>query len=258
MTGATATIDRPADRIRNEESPGVGKLAAIELRKIRDTRAGKWLLGLTALLTVGFVLIVLLTGDASERGFGELIALSMMPVSFLPPILAILAITSEWSQRSGLTTFALVPRRGRVIAAKLIATTTLALAVVALAVVACAVGAAISGGEGSVSALEAIGYGIVFQVLFVTMGAAFGLAFMSSPVAIVLFFLLPSILSALGGLIDWLREPLQWVDPNSAWLVLTEPPAGGEDLAQVAVAAAVMIGLPLVAGLVRLRRTEIK
>ena len=30
------------------------------------------------------------------------------------PIIAILSVTSEWSQRSGLTTFTLVPHRGRV------------------------------------------------------------------------------------------------------------------------------------------------
>ena len=36
----------------------------------------------------------------------------------------ILAITGEWSQRSGLTTFTLVPHRGRVIAAKAMSQTT--------------------------------------------------------------------------------------------------------------------------------------
>ena len=36
------------------------------------------------------------------------------------PLIAILAVTSEWSQRTGLTTFTLVPHRGRIIAAKAI------------------------------------------------------------------------------------------------------------------------------------------
>ena len=34
------------------------------------------------------------------------------------PMIGILAVTSEWSQRSGLTTFTLVPHRGRVLWAK--------------------------------------------------------------------------------------------------------------------------------------------
>ena len=37
-------------------------------------------------------------------------------------MIAILSVTSEWSQRSGLTTFTLVPHRGRVIRAKLAVT----------------------------------------------------------------------------------------------------------------------------------------
>jgi multicomponent Na+:H+ antiporter subunit D len=37
-------------------------------------------------------------------------------------MIAILGVTSEWSQRSGLTSFTLVPSRGRVIGAKAIAT----------------------------------------------------------------------------------------------------------------------------------------
>ena len=37
------------------------------------------------------------------------------------PIIAILSVTSEWSQRTGLTTFTLVPHRGRVMLAKALA-----------------------------------------------------------------------------------------------------------------------------------------
>ncbi len=37
------------------------------------------------------------------------------------PVIAILAVAGEWSQRSGLTTFALVPHRSRVITAKAVA-----------------------------------------------------------------------------------------------------------------------------------------
>ena len=39
-------------------------------------------------------------------------------MTILLPMMAILSVTSEWSQRSGLTTFTLVPHRGRVIRAK--------------------------------------------------------------------------------------------------------------------------------------------
>ena len=42
-------------------------------------------------------------------------------MTIILPMIAILSVTSEWSQRSGLTTFTLVPHRGRVILAKAIA-----------------------------------------------------------------------------------------------------------------------------------------
>ena len=43
-----------------------------------------------------------------------------IPMALLLPVMAILSVTSEWSQRSGLTTFTLVPHRGRVIWAKMV------------------------------------------------------------------------------------------------------------------------------------------
>ena len=54
------------------------------------------------------------------------------------PMMAILSVTSEWSQRSGLTTFTLVPHRGRVIGAKVVATVVVG---VTSMVVAMAIGA---------------------------------------------------------------------------------------------------------------------
>jgi hypothetical protein len=53
---------------------------------------------------------------------------------------AILSVTSEWSQRSALTTFTLVPSRGRVIAAKAAVTLAIAIASMFVAGVGGAVG----------------------------------------------------------------------------------------------------------------------
>ena len=44
------------------------------------------------------------------------------------PMIAILSITSEWSQRTGLTTFTLVPHRSRIIPAKAFASVAIAIA----------------------------------------------------------------------------------------------------------------------------------
>ena len=53
---------------------------------------------------------------------------TLLPIGILLPVLGILTVTSEWSQRTALTTFALVPARSRVVGAKLAAGMIIALA----------------------------------------------------------------------------------------------------------------------------------
>ncbi len=60
-------------------------------------------------------------------------------VSVLLPVLGILLVTAEWSQRTALTTFTLVPRRERIIAAKAAAGVALAVAATVVCVAVCAV-----------------------------------------------------------------------------------------------------------------------
>ena len=101
----------------------------------------------------------------------------------LLPVLGVLSVTSEWSQRTAMTTFALVPGRGRVVGAKLLAGAVAAvLAVVAglaFATLANLVGMALGGaGDWNVTATS-IAMAVLFQLLNVLMGAAFGLLFLS-------------------------------------------------------------------------------
>ena len=56
------------------------------------------------------------------------------------PIVAILSVTSEWSQRTGLTTFTFEPGRGRVIAAKALCSVGVGVVSIALAAAIGAVG----------------------------------------------------------------------------------------------------------------------
>src|SRR5690606_11356088 len=68
-----------------------------------------------------------------------------IPVSLLVPVFAILTVSSEWSQRTHLTTFTLQPNRARVLAAKFVAVTLLALATIVAAVAFGALGNVIYG-----------------------------------------------------------------------------------------------------------------
>ena len=57
------------------------------------------------------------------------------PQGLLLPVLGILLVTSEWSQRTALVSFTLMPVRGRVLLAKVLASLLAGLAAIALTVV---------------------------------------------------------------------------------------------------------------------------
>jgi hypothetical protein len=98
----------------------LARLTRVELRKMFDTRSGFWLMAsllITALLaTAG----VILWAPDSDLTYTTFVSAIRFPMAVILPLIAILSITSEWSQRSGLTTFTLVPHRSRVIGAKAI------------------------------------------------------------------------------------------------------------------------------------------
>ena len=120
--------------------PGLGRLVAVELRKIVDTRAGFWLQVATVALTAVIVIVSLVIGDAADHTFAALLDVAIQPAAVLLPVAGILLVTSEWSQRTGLITFALVPVRSRVLGAKLLASLVLAVAMLAVTVAIVAAG----------------------------------------------------------------------------------------------------------------------
>ena len=87
-----------------------------------DTRAGFWLQAIVGLLTAGVV--VLFCDPHPRRGrasYATCSASRSRPRAILLPIVGILLVSSEWSQRTNLITFTLVPQRMRVMNAKLVA-----------------------------------------------------------------------------------------------------------------------------------------
>ena len=239
--GAAGTAPRPGARF--------GRLVLVESRKLVDTRAGLWLLVVIALVTAAAIALVLFTADPANLTFATLALTSALPQAVLLPVLGILAATSEWSQRTGLVTFTLEPRRLRVGAAKLVAATGVALVAVALALAVGAlanlVGRTWLDGSGSwdIAGAQLAG-AVLLQVIGVAQGVAFGAAIGSSAAAIVAFLVLPTLWSVLSALIPWLATPSRWLDLG----LTTEP---------LLTSAAVWVGLPLLVGGLRLVRREV-
>ena len=249
MTAQTAAFPRP----------GLPRLARVELRKSADTRAGIWLQVVIVLLAVALVVLQLVFGEEAEKHLSPLVSTAVQIISLILPVLGILLVTSEWSQRTGLTTFALVPQRERIIVAKTIGATILTLLAVAACVVISVVGATIAGGDWDLG-LGELGRYTLFELITMLGGVAFGLAFMNSALAIVMYFVIPIGWSILGETISALDKPADWLDLGRPMTTLADSTATmtGTDWAQLATASAVWVGLVLAIGLIRLRRTELK
>ena len=246
----TATLYAPT-AARETLAPPLARLVLVELRKAVDTRAGRWLLVLIALIAVGAAILTGVTGSDGDRNLVHVLGDTSQLVSVLLPVLGILLVTSEWSQRTALTTFTLVPRRDRVIAAKAAAGVALAAAATVVCVAVCAVVLVLADhGRAGLwqNAALAIGYVLVFQMLNLLLGVTFGLLFRSTPVAIVVYFAAPTAWSILTSTVSALAGTGRWLDPSTAWNHLAGGTLTATTWAQVGTAAAVWIVLPMLAG----------
>jgi hypothetical protein len=262
MTTTTANPSTVAPHHRPPvRRPSPLRLTGVELRKLVDTRAGLWLLVTIGLLAAALVVVQLIWAPDADQTFANFFVPTLLPVGVLLPVLGILSITSEWSQRSALTTFALVPRRGRVIAAKLAATVLAALASVLVSLAVAAVGTLVAGATGGAGTWRFEGslllHAVVLQVANVLMGAGFGLLLLNTPLAIVGYLLLPTLWSILGGLIRQLHGPAGWLDTSRTMEPLFTPDVTAGQWARLGVSLLVWLVVPLVAGLVRTLRREV-
>lgn len=260
MTGAA--FAPPLVDHRPVRRPGIGRLTAVEMRKMVDTRSGAWLVGVVAALTAVMVAIGLFAGSDENRSFGSFFELTLYPVGLLLPVLGILMVTTEWSQRTALTTFALVPERGRVALAKFLAAAIYALLSLVPSLVAAAVGnvlvTALDRGAGSWTfAASAVGSAALFQVIGAVMGVAFGMLLMNSPLAIVAYFALPLVWSILGAAVPRIQEAAVWLDLNVAAEPLATDTMTGAGWAHLTTAVGFWVLLPTVLGVLRLLRREV-
>ena len=115
--------------------PSFARLTGVELRKMVDTRAGFWLQVAIAALTLTVVTLFCIFAETRDQTLQEMIAVALTPALILLPIVGILLVSSEWSQRTALITFTLVPHRSRVLTTKLAAGVVLGLIVLAICLV---------------------------------------------------------------------------------------------------------------------------
>ncbi|MBY8872380.1 ABC transporter permease [Micromonospora sp. PLK6-60] len=253
---APPTPVRPADR-----APTLARLTEVELRKLVDTRAGRWLLITIGVIAAAIVTVQLFVVPDERQTFTAFFTPSLLPVGLLLPVVGILSITAEWSQRTALTTYALVPRRERVVVAKLAAVVLAALVSVLVSLAVAAAGTLLSGATGGAGswqfAWSLLLHAAVLQVVNVLLGAAFGLLLLNPPLAIVSYLVLPTIWSVLAAMVTALRGPAGWLDTSVTMEPLFGPDVTAGQWGRMAVSWLVWVVVPLVAGLLRTVRREV-
>ena len=244
------------------------RLVKIELRKMFDTRSGFWMLvsiGVLSVIATGAVLIFAPDGEAAYENFAAAIG---FPMSVILPMIAILGVTSEWSQRSGLTTFTLVPSRGRVIGAKAIAAVLVGLGSMAVAFAVGAVGNLAGSALAGVDTVWDVSLSTAPQIVLgnlvgMAIGFTLGVVLRASAAAIVGYFVvslvLPGILELLALVREWFLDLQPWIDWNYTQVELFEGATNtGEEWAMLGSTTMIWIVIPLVVGLLFLRRSEVK
>ena len=251
---STATLDRPTVTRSALPRPSMLRLTLVELRKMSDTRAGYWLLGITGLLTVGVAILAALLIDGEDETLRNVFAVALQPASILMPVVGILLVTSEWSQRTAMVTFTLVPARQRVLGAKLLA--GLALSVIAFVVsLAVALIVSVSFGYDLSMTGQLYGQALISVLIGMVGGIAFGAAILASAPAIVLSYVLPTAWAALGA-IRALHGVARWLDQTQTLAPLLEEHLSGIQWARLATSLAVWLLLPLLIGAWRIARSD--
>lgn len=243
--------------------PGLGRLIRVELRKMYDTRAGFWLLLCAVLLAALAAGLTALTGDDDTRNLANALDNSTQAINFLVPVVGILLVTSEWSQRTAQVTFTLVAQRERVLLSKIGASVLLALAAFAVTLVVSALFTAIGGQEfngvgafhidGSIVAQSAL-----FDVISMLIGVGLGAAILLSAPAIVAAFVLPVGISLIMELVPGLDSAANWIGQGEALSPLSDHALSGTEWGRVVTATLLWAALPLAIGVVRFVKGEVR
>lgn len=273
MSDPVAATSEPtvaiAPRTRHAVPPiPTSRIVGVELRKMFDTRSGFWLLVSIGVLSVAATVSAIVFAPDSARTYMTFASAVGLPMSVILPMIAILAVTGEWSQRSGLTTFSLVPNRSRVIGAKAIAATLVGIVAVLVAFAVGTVGNFVGSALAGLDPVWNIGPADAAQILLgnlvgMAIGFTLGVLLRNSPAAIVGYFVLSFVLSGIFQLLALVRAGFTdfqpWVDWNTTQTTLFQGKTSSAlEWTQLGSTTAIWIVVPLILGLTLVRRSEVR
>lgn len=258
----------PLDVSRTAPAP-MTRLVKVELRKAVDTLASFWLVAAIAILIIlveGALLLIVLLQDGTSTA-GDYAFFASYITAVVLPVLAIMLVTSEWTQRTAMVTFALEPRRGRVLLAKYLVGILLTLAAVVVAVVVglfCALVCEVVQPDLTTFDLGGrfLGGFLITQVLAMSLGFALACLLLNTPAAIVVFVVyrvIPvSVFGILAATFESFADVRPWIDFEYAQGPLYDLSVSGAEWGHLLTAGTLWLGLPLVLGVLRILRAEVK
>lgn len=255
-------LPAPVDGPRPTSGVPFRRLVHVELRKMVDTRAGRWLLA-AIVVAVATALVILFVQDGGDRPFAEYLQATTLPTAILLPVVGILAVTSEWSQRTALVTFTLEARRTRVAWAKVGAALVVGVTAVAVAFAlaalahAAAVGLRGATGDWEIAGTAWLGAG-GYVLLGLLQGLAFGMLLRNTPAAVVLYFVLPTAWSIVGSLVTQVERVAAWLDLNRTMEPLFTGSLTAEEWARLGTSVGLWVALPVAVGMWWVTRAEVK
>ncbi len=233
------------------------RLVRVEWAKATDTRAARLLLVLVALSTAGLMLVPVLVPTAFDQTYASYLRVAALGLTILLPVVAILMLTGEWSQRSVMTTFTQEPRRIRVLNAKLAVSMVLSGGAAVFGGVVTAAGLGLAAASGRVLEADltvgAIAGYLLFVLLNVLAGVALGALLQSSATAIAACFALPAGFAVLGTASALVSD---WIDMSTTWNWVLENEWAGH-LPQISFSIVFWVAIPLAAGVVRTMRRDV-
>ncbi|MEO6473356.1 MAG: ABC transporter permease [Aeromicrobium sp.] len=242
--------------------PGVpmSRLIKVELRKTVDTLAGRWLLIAIAVITVIVNVIVFFVAKDQDKNLANFMGASGAPQGILLPVLGILLVTSEWSQRTGMVTFTLAPQRIRTVWAKIVSAVVLGTGAFVVAMAVGTLMTAVSGGTDPWNiGIAQMGQFYLGQLIGILQGVAFGLLILISAAAIVASFAIPIVFSVVTGLWTAIRDAQPWIDLGTNQnLLFGNEVLTGKEWTQLLVTSIIWLFVPLGLGILRLLRSEVK
>jgi len=256
----TSLSPRTLDIDAAPSAPGpipFSRLVRVEWAKATDTRAARWLLALVALSTAGIMLVPVLAPTTFDQTYASYLRVAAFGLTILLPVVAILMLTGEWSQRSVMTTFTQEPRRIRVLNAKLAVSVLLSggAAVLGGVVTAAGLGLAAASGrtlQANLTVGAITGY-LLFVVLNVLAGVALAALLQNSAAAIAACFALPAAFALLGTASTLVSD---WIDTSKPWNWVPESNWAGH-VPQISVSIVFWVAVPLAAGVVRTVRRDV-